>query len=878
MRTVLRRTISHSGLWLVTALLALATVFGATAEPKVRNRIEDAALRQMVSDAPSPVRDVSAAFNRVVLGRPPVAEEIRNGVIRALPPALASTLEASWGWTRTTAQPLDGPGITHEPGNLTPRVTIEYHTTVPAAVTMVEGTAPASKNDVVDVIVSKTVAEALAVHVGTDYTFMEVQAVRVVGVFEPMNAADPMWQSEPTALAPGIVSDARNQAVAVDPLLRRTGTLFTDPIGLRTLERNEQVWGMSSTVRIRFAADKMDAGQVPGIRAAVTDLRVSPRLSGYRLDTRLDRLLDDFIQQAAAMRAVFAVVVAGALGAALGLGALAARLAIDRRRTELGLVRARGAAVHRLARSLFAEALLVVVPAAVAGWAVHRLVPGREAAGVVFGVGWLPLALAVAVAAAVPLAGALAHRRAGVHHERRDLALARPTLIRRTLEVFAVAVAALGVLLLHRRGLSTQGIDPYLSAVPLLIGVAAGLLALRLYPLPVRLLGRMAVRRRGAAAFLGLARAGRVGSAATLPLVVLVLAVATGSFAGAVRTGVNGARDVAAAREVGGDLRLAAQDTGFRPDEAAALATVPGVTSVARVYRAPLGTLRRQGFAEPDVLVVALDAAAYRRALAAIGLDSPLPADLERAVGATEPLPALASGQLAIRLDDTLTVRYGDTDRKLRLAGTGEELFGLRRGADELLVVPWTPDAPVNELVVAGAGVDQARLVAAAEAATPSGKVTLTSLAAQRQALEQHAFNDGITVAFTIGTAAGLIAALLAVALALVVDAPARGRALSLLRTMGLSMRQARVVLFVELVPLVAAAVLTGAAVGAALPILLAPALGLTAFTAGVPIAYQFEPTTAGVLAGLCAALVIAGVLTEAAANRRLGLGAVLRV
>lgn len=101
---------------------------------------------------------------------------------------------------------------------------------------------------------------------------------------------------------------------------------------------------------------------------------------------------------------------------------------------------------------------------------------------------------------------------------------------------------------------------------------------------------------------------------------------------------------------------------------------------------------------------------------------------------------------------------------------------------------------------------------------------------------------------------------------------------LSLLRTVGLTAWQARAMLLVEVAPMMVTAVLTGAAVGLAVPLLLAPALGLSALTAGVPLRPQIDPVTAVLLAGLFAVLLSGAVLTEAAANRRLGLGRVLRL
>jgi len=108
-------------------------------------------------------------------------------------------------------------------------------------------------------------------------------------------------------------------------------------------------------------------------------------------------------------------------------------------------------------------------------------------------------------------------------------------------------------------------------------------------------------------------------------------------------------------------------------------------------------------------------------------------------------------------------------------------------------------------------------------------------------------------------------------------DAPGRGRALSRLRTMGLSTGQGRRLLIYELAPLIGVALVAGGLVGVLLPRLLGPALGLDAFTAGLPAGTRVErwlPLAA--LALVVAALAVA-VTVESLVNRRMRLGEVLR-
>ncbi|MGW5670683.1 FtsX-like permease family protein [Micromonospora sp. NPDC003776] len=149
---------------------------------------------------------------------------------------------------------------------------------------------------------------------------------------------------------------------------------------------------------------------------------------------------------------------------------------------------------------------------------------------------------------------------------------------------------------------------------------------------------------------------------------------------------------------------------------------------------------------------------------------------------------------------------------------------------------------------------------------------------AVRAELGGSGVNGLLVFGFAIGAAGGGALGLLALAFAVLAEARSRGQVLSRLRTMGLSRRQWRGLLLVELTPLVLASVLTGAVVGALLPVLLTPVLGLPAFTGGVAVPVRFEP---GLVAGVLGLAVLAlgfAVAVEALNNRRMRLGEVLRL
>jgi putative ABC transport system permease protein len=95
---------------------------------------------------------------------------------------------------------------------------------------------------------------------------------------------------------------------------------------------------------------------------------------------------------------------------------------------------------------------------------------------------------------------------------------------------------------------------------------------------------------------------------------------------------------------------------------------------------------------------------------------------------------------------------------------------------------------------------------------------------------------------------------------------------------MGLAPAQGRRLLAYELLPMVLLGAVVGGAVGTALPVLLGPALGLTAFSDGGEVRFTVDPMVPGLAFALVLVAVVLAMLVEAALNRRARLGAVLRV
>lgn len=929
MRSRLR---AYAGLWLLVALLGVATVFTASAAVPLTTGVQDDGLRRMVADASYTTRDLQATRPA---HEPDEAERMRDILYANLPSSLTEVVGVDWGYHYTQVVPggdrfagagLIGDGVEVSDFGLAPVVLLHHQPGIDQELSLADGEAPATDpdGDTVEVMVSARVAKALGLEVGTDYTLHPGQlglmrhprtgewatagglvpadeqpalAVRVTGVFTPDDETAPVWDHAAALVNPSFITLPIGDPP--HPPAPRGG-LVTDEAGFQQVLQHDEVAVLRPTagVRLRLDPAALDSAWATDALEAVARAQTDPALRNVPVETGLTGLLEEFRQVAAAMRAVVAVAAAGLLATLVGLLVLAARLIMDRRRAEVELLRARGGSLVAVIARMALEALPVALLAGLAGWLLHRFAAGEALLGVPEAVTPIVLggAALLIVWLVVPATAAMAARGAGVTAVRADLGRRRAHPARLTAELCVALLAVSGVLLVQQRGLASEGVDPYLSAVPVLLAVAVGLVALRLYPWPLRLLAALARRLRGVVSFVGLARAGRAAPGAALALLVLALAVAVGGFAGAVNAGVEDARSEGALHSVGAHVQVAVDE--LPPGAVEAVSRVPGVEVVVSTARG--GIVRESPVRNGNVLpardlqgvqVVTTDIEQYQQLLSRLGVDAELPPELLSATAADDPLPVLAAPGVADRNQPQVWV--DDVVRDVVPVGDVTGLPGPDRGGTWVLVPSagisgqeqFAPDRPredtqVSEhvLLVAGAEADPEAVRVAVADLPEAGEVTVTSMQGFRAELDESGFNAGLTLVLVAGTAGAILGAVLAVALALVVQARARGRVLSLMRTMGMSSRQARGLLLVELLPLTTLAVLAGGVVGAAMPLLLGAALGLEEFTGGVSPTLGIEPLAVGVLAGLVLALVLIGAAIETAINRRLGLGAVLRV
>ena len=902
-----RHARAFRGVLAVFGLLVFVTAFVAAAAPAALTRVYDSAIHDLLVRSPADVKDIQ------VTGRPSATVGFDGSVeqtgptdlkdvsdaerdLRArLPDDVAAAIGTSSSIARIVERGTATGAVTYyvsqSPSaveNL--RLGSELRSDWAANVRYTEGGPPGPAGSYVlrsknkepqtlprfDVALSATTARSIGFRTGDIAIISDadgpVAAIRIGGIFEPVDPGSSYWALDRRPLAvslqtrdPEAPPDVFATAVIAPEAFDEWRATFGDHI--------EYLW--------RFEPDpnKLVAGDADAVARGLNEyssLIATTKESGMQVQLRtgLGSLLQDFGQQLRTAKAVMGVALAGLLAVALLVLALAAQLVAEHRREALGLVRARGSSLAQLIGLVLAETALVVVPAAVLGYIAAGLAfSGLTAASV-----WLA---ALVAAAALGLAAALAayqHRRAG-RLERRDLIRVRPSRRRVIVESLIVVLAVIGVVLLHRRGLTTEavgrGVDPFLLAVPVLVGLAAGLLALRAYPYPLGLLSGMAGRWRSAVPFLGVARASRETLTSTLPLVAVLLGLGLGVFGSVVDQGLAQAQQHRAWREVGADAQV--RQAGIEPADIDKIRHLHGVTGVVPAVIEDDAALN--GDQSESVVAVAIDLAAYRALVAGSPLTPP-GGDQSETTSATSPV--LVSPRLEAMSANRSTQLAWNTlgiSEKVTIDGT-VDAFPSLEDAPALAVAPYQSfvtrfHAPLtNTLFLAGAHIDptaiKAILGSDAFVTTREGRFT---------EIRDAPLANGVRTVFAVGVVALGIFCGLAILLSLVVGADNRARAIAYLRTLGLSRRQARGLVLLEVGPLVAAAMLGGLVLGMILPHVVGPAVDFRPYTGGEKVSsYPLDPVALGVIFGGLAVLAAAAILIDAALSRRRGLGAALRV
>ena len=446
-------------------------------------------------------------------------------------------------------------------------------------------------------------------------------------------------------------------------------------------------------------------------------------------------------------------------------------------------------------------------------------------------------------------------------------------------------LALAGAFLLRERGVRVASAaggllapDPFVAAVPALVGIAAGLVAMRIYPIPMRAFAVLAARRRDLVPVHALRRITR-GSASAGLLVVLMATATIGAFATATLGHMDRAADAAAWRDVGAPFRVTAVADSTQGTKAGMTlplpasfdaSVLPQVEARADAARATTSFFPRG--ATLDLL--ALDVARYADVTRGTPVAPDLPAELLDTSGAS-PLAAVVSTALATGPERlvpgaTFQLIVAGAPRTLRvvevrdafptLGGSDRwavvSLDGLRAGASasEIHVTdtfPRAPDAAVEAIRAAAAG------------ASPD--VAVASRAEETAALRAAPVVGSVSLGVTLATLVAALYAALAVAAALVLAGATRAIEVAHLRTLGLTGRQSVWLTIGEHGPAVAVALVVGAALGFGLFVALRSGLGLGAVIGSdVDVPLSVDPARLAAVVALSLGAVAVGVAAAA--------------
>ncbi|MCB5165402.1 ABC transporter permease [Streptomyces bambusae] len=840
------RLVSAPGAALAFAVLVLVSAFLAAVLPRAVDAYETDGLRREIAGArpdtsalklvsPQLRPDLPMSAREDGLRPAPLAQTYRAALAALPAPLRADPRQSAYG-VRSRGALTAADSWLPRPNGVPPRFTFFAQSDLAAHSVVRSGRLPAGGATVtagtreLEAAVTEETARALRLKAGSVVRFGSVpdplMTVRITGVVRPQQPARSYWSAEPLLRTPGL----RVLPGSEPPALYWEGGLLIAPDAAPALLAGDLV-----AMPERYWHFAPDGGRLTGrdtdaLLDRLASLEGGPELLRMRgladdtavVSTGLEEVLADHVALRTAIGRLVGVAVFGIAAVAAVVLAMAGGLALTRRNAELALLRSRGGSLAGIAGRLLGETAVVALPAAGLGLlAAVLLVPGARLLPAVLGAA----AVAVLACAVLPLRAAVRHRRPQPRGGREDLVRARPGRRRLVAELTVLVLAAGSVAALRRRG--ADGGDLLVTASPVLVGLIAALVLVRLYPLPLRLLAGPAGRLRGAIAFLSLARAGRSAATGALPVLALLIALTTAAFGGSVLAGIADTRDRAALLSTGADALVSSSGEGVALPAGTdqALRGAPGVRAVTAVRVERTARLYRGGGITENrpLTVIAVEPQPYAALSARVGIGA-FPAG---ALGGTgEVLHAVASPDVAERLGrGTRTLRLQGRDVTVRVAEVRPHTPAAPRSGFLLVDAARLKPQPPTALLVTGSGLSAGALRAAAGA--PGADLAVRVRSEARAALTDSPLQVGATRIYAAAALAGAGFGVIALVLALLQSARERTALLARLRTMGLTTRQGRRLLGLEALPQALLAAGGGLLVGWATVALLAPGIDL---------------------------------------------------
>ncbi len=739
-----------------------------------------------------------------------------------------------------------------------------------------------------EILLSADAAEQLVWQVGEVRDVPAAAPTRLAGIYTPVDPEDPYWDHSTYGAELGTFFDADQGTLAKAAAYLAPG----NPGVVTSLSTREfHLWYPLDASDV--PGD--DVGALTGQLGALTAARVplvdpdedqdgtAVRALRAGFATEIFDVLGSLSDQQRSTASILAVVAAGPVGVALAVFSLGARLIVTRRKAALALASARGGSDRQVRWVLAAEGVLLGLPAAALGYVVAGLiVPPLDPWP------WPALLVAFLIALIPAAALALTSSAPSLREARSDLgSQGVGGRVRWIMEISLVALAALAVWRLLDRGLTGvavsqtgqtatsssstlsqvgTGVDLLMAATPVLLALAAAVVTLRLYPVPLRALTRALHSRTTLSPFLGAARSLRDPAGGLVPALAMILGIAVATTSAVLASTVTDGAQRAAWAENGAQIRLSGPQV---TDELVSTLTgVPGVAAVARVSEASR-TVEVTGEADDvrSVTVYLVD-----DALTDVQASAPLvPALPDELYAGGSPLPVLTGGDLA-PTDGEVTVNGLGTARVL---GHLDELPGALTDRQFLVVTrsAWEATGGTTTLgnlalLSVDTDADQESVARAVAQAVPNSSVQTAQ--ARLDAFRAAPVTSGLTGMFGVAVLVTTALTVLAIVLVQAIASPSRIRLLAVLRTLGAGRRRARVLTGWELAPMLTVAFVVGGLLGVAVPWLLLRAVALSGLTgSATQPALSIDPLTLGpVILGVLITVILAVIVSAAVASR----------
>lgn len=511
-------------------------------------------------------------------------QELDRFVTEEVPPRLAAPLLVSAKGGGLGINAFEPQDPKQEPPQ-SPYANIEFMTGMNDLVTLVDGRWPNPAplaDGTIEAIVDEAALQALNLLVGQRYTYLypnrEAQAttdprtidlsIEVVGAFipDPAMAQSPKWLYLPPF----------DKAFFVDEAL-----FVNELVAKRALVPEEWVWYWVldyKRVKVHWLESLIDEFRFIEARAA----QVMP-------DTRLwlspVSIFEWFAERAKLIRLLLFVLSIPILGMVLYYVVLAAGLTVQRRKTEIAMLKSRGAGAFQILFSYAVEWLMLGGAALALGPFVGlgiALVMGASAGFLAFvdrtalPVSLMPAAyrygaLAMGAAVLACLLPVIATSRFSIVTFKQEATRGRkrPIWERYFLDLLLAGVVWYGHRALGRQSLAVttaQGqdpggglVDPMLFVIPIIFLVALGLVALRLFPWVMQILTWVTSRWSGVSWSLMTRQLSRNPSQYTPLLLLLILTVSMGIYAAATARTLDRNFEDRSRYQMGGEVILTEQ-------------------------------------------------------------------------------------------------------------------------------------------------------------------------------------------------------------------------------------------------------------------------------------------------------------------------------